>query len=162
MFPFISLTLTPLVIVHVFTVDVELAVVVKLLIERVFKILTYDVFDVKSGMKESSLKKLSLSLTGYKSSSLINNMGVVFWFMVIFIVLLFVRLAIYIFDTKVNELEEGSKLSTSINLFKNILDTLYNYLVINQIISLTSLIIYLQYEYYEPGCFELTCFISDV
>ena len=55
-FPFISLTLTPLIIMHVFTVDVKLAKVVKLLIERVFKILTYDFFDIKSHMKESSLK----------------------------------------------------------------------------------------------------------
>jgi hypothetical protein len=113
-------------------------------------------------MKESSLKKLSLSLTGYKFFSLINNMGVVFWVMVIFIVVLMGRLALYIFDTKVNGLEKSSKILTSINIFKNISDGLYNYLVVNQIISLTSMIIYLQYEYFEPGCFDLTCFISDV
>jgi len=113
-------------------------------------------------MKESSLKKLSLSLAGYKFFSLINNMGVVFWVMVIFIVFLIVRLALYIFNSKVNELEESSKLLTSIKIFKNISDGLYNYLAVNQIISLTSLIIYLQYEYFEPGCFDLTCFISDV
>jgi len=113
-------------------------------------------------MEESSLKKLSLSLTGYKFFSLINNMGVVFWVMVIFIVVLMGRLALYIFDTKVNGLEKSSKILTSINIFKNISDGLYNYLVVNQIISLTSMIIYLQHEFFEPGCFDLTCFISDV
>ena len=35
-FPFISLTLTPLIVLHVFTVDVNLADVVKLLIKRLF------------------------------------------------------------------------------------------------------------------------------
>ena len=89
-------------------------------------------------------------------------MGVVFWVLVIFIVLLIVRIALYILNSEVNKLEEGSKLLASINIFKNILDGLYNYLVVNQIISLSSMIIYLQYEYFEPGCFDLTCLISDV
>jgi len=35
-FPFISFVLTPIIIVHVFTVDVKLAEVVKLLIKRLF------------------------------------------------------------------------------------------------------------------------------
>ena len=35
-FPFISLTLTPLIMLHAFTVDVNLAEVVKLLIKRLF------------------------------------------------------------------------------------------------------------------------------
>ena len=113
-------------------------------------------------MQGTSLKKLSLSLAGYKFFSLINNMGVVFWVLVIFIVLLIVRIALYILNSEVNKLEEGSKLLASINIFKNILDGLYNYLVVNQIISLSSMIIYLQYEYFEPGCFDLTCLISDV
>ena len=34
--PFISLTLTPLIVLHVFTVDVKLAEVVKLLMKRLF------------------------------------------------------------------------------------------------------------------------------
>jgi len=117
---------------------------------------------VKSRIKEVPLIKLSLSLAGYKFFSLINNMGVVFWVMVIFVVLLIVRLALYIFSSKVNEIKESSKLLTAINIYKNISDGLYNYLVVNQIISLTSMFIYLQHEFYEPGCFELTCFISDV
>ena len=113
-------------------------------------------------MQGTSLKKLSLSLAGYKFFSLINNMGVVFWVLVIFIVFLIVRIALYILNSEVNKLEEGSKLLASINIFKNILDGLYNYLVVNQIISLSSMIIYLQYEYFEPGCFDLICLISDV
>ena len=47
-FPFISLTLTPLIVLYVLLIDVKLAVVVKLLIQRLFLILTFDLFDVKS------------------------------------------------------------------------------------------------------------------
>jgi len=47
-FPFMALTLTPLIMLHVFTIDVNLAKVVKLQIEPLYKILTYDFFDVKS------------------------------------------------------------------------------------------------------------------
>ena len=35
-FPFVSLTLTPLIVLHIFTIDVKLAEVVKLLITRLF------------------------------------------------------------------------------------------------------------------------------
>ena len=47
-FPFMALTLTPLIMLHVFTIDVNLAEVVKLQMRALFKILTYDFFDVKS------------------------------------------------------------------------------------------------------------------
>ena len=47
-FPFISLTLTPLIVLYVLLIDVKLAVVVKLLIKRLSLILTFDLFDVKS------------------------------------------------------------------------------------------------------------------
>jgi len=46
-FPFMALTVTPLIVLHVFTIDVNLAEVVKLQILALFKILTYDFFDVK-------------------------------------------------------------------------------------------------------------------
>jgi hypothetical protein len=49
-FPFMALTLTPLVVLHVFTIDENLAEVVKLQMKALFKILTYDFFDVKSYM----------------------------------------------------------------------------------------------------------------
>ena len=49
-FPFMALTLTPLIMLHVFTIDVNLAEVVKLQMKALFKILTYDFFDVKSYM----------------------------------------------------------------------------------------------------------------
>jgi hypothetical protein len=48
------------------------------------------------------------------------------------------------------------------NLAKNYLESLYNYLVVNQIISMMSLVLYLWYEYYEKSCFELICFRSEV
>ena len=54
-FPFISLTLTPLIMLHVFTLDVKLAEVVKLLIKRLFPILTYDFLDLKSQLNGTEL-----------------------------------------------------------------------------------------------------------
>jgi len=45
-----TLTLTPLIMLHVFTIDVNMADVVKLQMKSLFKILTYDFFDVKSHM----------------------------------------------------------------------------------------------------------------
>ena len=59
-FPFISLTLTLLIVMHVFTVDVKLAEVVKLLIKPLFEIFTYNYFYDKSHMKGSKLKISSL------------------------------------------------------------------------------------------------------
>ena len=52
-FPFISLILTPLIKLHVFTFDVELAGVVKLLIKRLFFIFTFDFYDVTFHMDGS-------------------------------------------------------------------------------------------------------------
>jgi hypothetical protein len=54
-FPFMALTLTPLIMIHVFTIDVNLAEVVKLQMNALFKILTYDFFDVKSNMTGEEL-----------------------------------------------------------------------------------------------------------
>ena len=64
-FPFISLILTPIIIMHVFTVDVKLAEVVKLLMKRLFEILTYDFLGVKSHIDRRELKRPSLSIVGY-------------------------------------------------------------------------------------------------
>ena len=65
LFPFISLVLTPIIIMHVFTVDVKLAEVTKLLVKRLFEILTYDFLGVKSRMDRNELEITSLSITGY-------------------------------------------------------------------------------------------------
>jgi len=89
-------------------------------------------------------------------------MGIVFWLMIIFIVLLFIKLVLYTFKSKVDILPENGKLSKYISIIKKVTDSLYNYLSVHQIISMTSLTIYLWYEYVEKGCFELTCFVSDV
>jgi len=64
-FPFISLILTPIIVMHVFTVDVKLAEVTKLLMKRLFEILTYDFFGLKSRMNRKELERPSLSLVGY-------------------------------------------------------------------------------------------------
>jgi hypothetical protein len=64
-FPFISVILTPIIIIHVFTVDVKLAVVTKLLMKRIFEILTYDFLGLKSHIDRRELKRPSLSIVGY-------------------------------------------------------------------------------------------------
>jgi len=64
-FPFISLILTPIIIMHVFTVDVKLAEVVKLLIKRLFEVCTYDFLGVKSQITRKELDRPSLSIVGY-------------------------------------------------------------------------------------------------
>jgi hypothetical protein len=140
---------------------VKLTGVVKLLIERLFEILTYDFLGLKSRIDRTKLKIPSLSIIGYQDFSLINNMGIVFWFIIIFIVSLLVSLMLYIFKEKVDKLPKDEKLSKSIKIFKNFSQSFYNYLSVHQVISLTSLTIYLWYEYVEKGCFELTCFISE-
>jgi len=49
-----------------------------------------------------------------------------------------------------------------IHLVKNFSESLYTYLAVNQIISMTSLVLYMWYEYYEKSCFELKCFRSEI
>ena len=64
-FPFISLILTPIIIMHVFTIDVNLAQVVKILFKRLFEVLTYDFLGVKSRVNRIELERPSLSIIGY-------------------------------------------------------------------------------------------------
>ena len=89
-------------------------------------------------------------------------MGIVFWFAVVFIVFLSIKWVIYLFLYKVETLSANSKLLKCIIVTKNFSGSLYNYLVVNQIVSMTSLVLYLQYEYYEESCFELKCILSKV
>jgi hypothetical protein len=65
LFPFISLFLTPIIIMHVFTVDVKLAEVVKLLMKRLFEIFTYDFLGVKYRVNRKELERPSFSIIGY-------------------------------------------------------------------------------------------------
>jgi len=95
-FPFMALTLTPLIMLHVFTINVNLAKVVELQTKALFKILMYDFFDVKSHMSGKELNTSSFLPVGYKFISLVNNMGMVYWFLLIFIVFLILKLALYI------------------------------------------------------------------
>jgi len=81
--------------------------------------------------------------------------------MLIFIVLLFVQLALWILKSKIDKLPKDEKPSKYIGIIKKVCESLYNYLSVHHIISMTSLTIYLWYEYVEKGCFELTCFVSD-
>ena len=82
--------------------------------------------------------------------------------MLIFIVFLMINLVLYIFQEKVDILPKDEDLSKNISIIRKVAESLYNYLSVHHIISMTSLIIYLWYEYVEKGCFELTCFVSDV
>jgi hypothetical protein len=88
-------------------------------------------------------------------------MGIVFWFMLIFIVFLIVNLVLYTFKEKVEKLPKDEKLSKCISIIKKVSESLYNYLSVHHIIPMASVTIYLWYEYVEKGCFELTCLLSD-
>jgi len=68
---------------------------------------------------------------------------------------------LYILKEKVDKLPKDEKLSKYISIIKNVYESLYNYLSVHHIISLSSVTIYLWYEYVEKGCFELTCLLSD-
>ena len=81
--------------------------------------------------------------------------------MLLFIVFLFFNLVLYIFKEKVDKLPKDKKPSKYIGVIKKVSESLYNYLSTHQIISMTSVTIYLWYEFIEKRCFELTCFISD-
>jgi len=89
-------------------------------------------------------------------------MGIVFWFSVLFIFFLIIKWVIYMLLYKVERLSANSKLLIFIRLTKNFSESLYTYLAVNQIISMTSLVLYLWYEFYEKSCFELICFRSEV
>ena len=88
-------------------------------------------------------------------------MGIIYWFVYIFIVFLIIKLAFYIYKSRIDRLPKSSKLLKYIHQVKSITECLYNYLAVNQVVSLTSLVFYLWYEYYEKGCFDLICFVSD-
>jgi hypothetical protein len=64
-FPFISLILTPIIVMHIFTIDGNLAQVVKIMVKRLFEVLTYDFLGVKSRMNRKELERHSLSIIGY-------------------------------------------------------------------------------------------------
>ena len=81
--------------------------------------------------------------------------------MLIFILFLFINLVLYIFKEKVDKIPKDEKFTKYIRIIKKVSESLYNYLSVHQIISSTSLTIYLWYEYVDKGCFELTCYISD-
>jgi hypothetical protein len=68
---------------------------------------------------------------------------------------------LYIFKEKVDILPQDEKPSKYIGIIKKVSESLYNYLSVHLIVSMTSLTIYVWYEYVEKGCFELTCFVSD-
>ena len=125
-FPFVFLTLTPLIVLHVLNIDVNLADVVKLLIQRLFSILTYDLFDSKATMSGEKLLEPSLLLPGYKFVSLINNLGVTYCFVKLFLVCLLCKLALYIFEVKVTKLPKGSLLRKYIHLRRNLEGSVYN------------------------------------
>ena len=89
-------------------------------------------------------------------------MGIVFWFVPIFIVFLIVNLILYIFQEQVDALPKDEDLSKNISIIRKVSETLYNYLSVHLIIPLTSVTIYLWYEYVEKNCLDLHCFLSEV
>ena len=54
-------------------------------------------FDIKSHMDGTELNRPSFSLVGYQFLSLSNNMGILFWFLIIFMGSLVVKWGLNIF-----------------------------------------------------------------
>jgi len=67
-------------------------------------------------MNRKELQRPSLSIIGYLDFSLINNMGIVFWLMLLSIVFLFINLVLYIFKEKVDILPKDEKPSKYISI----------------------------------------------
>jgi len=59
-------------------------------------------FDIKSHMDGTELNRPSFSLVGYQFLSLSNNMGILFWFLIIFMGSLVVKWGLNIFESKVH------------------------------------------------------------
>jgi len=70
-------------------------------------------------------------------------MGTLNLFLIISILILFVKLALYIWKTKVDKLDKNHTLTKYITLARTLSSTLYNYLAVHQIISIMSLVLYL-------------------
>ena len=112
-------------------------------------------------MKGKELGIQSLAIIGYNFLSLINNMGMVYWVMRIFIVFLVVKLVLYIYESKVETITPTSPLSHPITLSSTLSSSLHHHLSTHQPIITTSLFLYLKKEYLDTSCFELICLISD-
>jgi len=94
-------------------------------------------------MTGKELKIPQLQLIGYRFVSLINSMGIVYWLLIISIVFLIPNLILYICKAQAKKLTRKSQYLKYIKILKNISESLYNYLVVNQIISIVSLTLYL-------------------
>jgi len=70
-------------------------------------------------------------------------MGTLNLFLIISILILLVKLALYIWKTKVDKLDKNHTLTKYITLARTLSSTLYNYLAVHQIISIMSLVLYL-------------------
>ena len=88
-------------------------------------------------------------------------MGIVYYIIVIFMFFLFISIVLYTFSEKVLTLSKNGKLFKFISIIKNVYSSLKNYLSVHHIISLTSVTIYVYYEYVEKGCYGVYCFLSE-
>jgi hypothetical protein len=88
-------------------------------------------------------------------------MGIVLYPIPISILFLAIHLLLSIFKAQLKALPKHSHPSKSIHTILKISSSLYNYLSVHHIISLSSVTIYIWYEYVEKGCVELECVLSE-
>ena len=158
-FPFISLIFTPLIVLHVFTLNAKPAQTVKLQLKALSQILTYDFFNIKSSSSRKGKAPKTISqlwLIGYKFVSLGGNMGIVFWVLVVFGGFLGCEMVLFALKFTTSKLKKSSKLHKYIQLQHNLYSILSNYLAVHHVIQLTSLTLYLL-----NACFSLKCLFSD-
>ena len=89
-------------------------------------------------------------------------MGIVFWFAFMFIVFFILWWFLGCLKTNRDGLSTNAKLLKCIHFAKNFSESMYNYLVMNHMISMTSLVLYLYYEYYEPCCFNFRSLLKSL
>ena len=75
------------VAIHILAIDGRIPEVVKMYSERMVKVLTFDLFGFKPEETDSDLTNKSLKSAGYFSLSLVQNMGIVLWILMVLLIL---------------------------------------------------------------------------
>ena len=88
-------------------------------------------------------------------------MGIIYWFVNTFSVCLLFKLGLYIFKVKVAKLPKSSKLKKYIQIEKNFSQSVYVYLAVNQIITVTCLTLFMLSEYINKAQLTTKDFLSD-
>ena len=131
---------------HLLLIDIDLPVVAKILSQNLSQLITYNFVNEKSKMTGIRLEKLSFANAGYYFFSPVNNMGVMFWIILFFLLLIsvFVIIRVYILIVYI---WYGSKPRCSqTHILYNIFDSMRSLFATNQVVLITCVMLYFKYE----------------